>query len=53
MIEDSGPAGKYTHAEGGGAMLRFVLCGNFVGNDPAQRFCARNRELHVPEIHFG
>src|SRR5713226_5658546 len=30
-----------------------VLRGDFVWNYPAQRFCARNRELHVPEIRFG
>ena len=30
-----------------------ALRGGLVGNYPAQRFCARNRELHVPEVRFG
>ncbi len=30
-----------------------ALRGDFVGNDPAQRLRARNRELHVPEVCFG
>ncbi len=29
-----------------------ALRGDFVWNHPPQRFCARNRELHVPEIRF-
>ena len=34
-------------------MLRSSLRGGFVRNDPAQRFCARNRKPHVPEIRLG
>ena len=30
-----------------------ALRGSFVGNNPAQWLCARNRELHVPEIRLG
>ncbi len=30
-----------------------ALRGDFVGDHSAQRLCARNRELHMPEIRFG
>ncbi len=34
------------------ATPRLALRRGFVRNDAAQRFCARNRKLHVPEIRL-
>jgi len=37
----------------GAAMPFPALGGNLAGSHAAQRFCARNRELHLPKVRFG